>query len=135
MNIKIGHLNIRGWGRQYRDMKAQILQYTECDLISLNETWLREQSDSIVMPNYKWFGHNRQLNNKRALKGSGGVGILVANHILSAFDVTVIDKQLDGLLALSFCHKETNYKFILITAYIPPENSIYGRDSSGFFLI
>ena len=32
-----------------------------------------------------------------------------------------------------FFHRETEYKFILVTVYLPPDNSLYGRDSTGFF--
>ena len=120
-------------GREHQDIKTQVVQYTQCDLISLNETWLKDDTETIDIPGYTWFGHNRQLVNKRALKGSGGVGILAANYLFSEFDIFVLDKQFDGMLTLSLCHKETEYKFILVTAYLPPDNSLYGRDATGFF--
>ena len=80
-------MNIRGWGREHRDIKTRVIQYTQCDLISLNETWLKDETETIDIPGCTWFGHNRQFLNKRALKGSGGVVILVANYLFSDFEV------------------------------------------------
>ena len=93
-------MNIRGWGRDNRDIKNQVIRYSQCELIFLNETWLKDD-EIIDNPGYKWSGHNRHYLNKRAFKGSGGVGILVANHLFSEFDISVLDKQFDGILTLS----------------------------------
>ena len=127
------HLNIRGWGREHREAKRILLRHYDCDLISINETWFKEDNDDLGVTGYRWFGHNRQLLNERAIKGSGGVGVLVSNDIFSMYDVDILDKYLNGMLALSLCNKVTNYKLIFITAYLPPDNSIYGRDPTAFF--
>ena len=39
----------------------------------------------------------------------------------------------DGLLILKFCHKGSQFEFIVCSSYLPPEDSPYGRDSEGFF--
>ena len=48
------------------------------------------------------------------------------------YDIEITAEGIDGILALSISNKATNYKLMLITAYLPPDNSIYGRDSSMF---
>ena len=42
----------------------------------------------------------------------------------------ICDKTVDGLLGIMLENKYTTYKIMIMTCYILPENSIYGRDSS-----
>ena len=39
----------------------------------------------------------------------------------------------EGILSVKFCHKFTDFSFIVICCYLPPENSVWGRDSDKFF--
>ena len=126
-------MNIRRWGREHQAAKSIIIKSNDCDILSINETWIKDDNDSIDIEGYQWYGHRRRTVNRRAVKGSGGVGVLVANHLFPLYDIEITDKGIDGILALSLSNKVTNYKLMLITAYLPPDNSIYGRDSSMFF--
>ena len=40
------------------------------------ETWLREDEE-VEFEGFRWFGQNRSQLNKKVVRGSGGVGILV----------------------------------------------------------
>lgn len=44
-----------------------------------------------------------------------------------------MDKSHDGILALRFVNLYTEFSFICICAYLPPENSTWGRDASNFY--
>ena len=45
----------------------------------------------------------------------------------------LVDKQLDGLLAAKFVSKHTDFCFLLIGMYLPPEQSTWGRDALSFY--
>ena len=44
--------------------------------ICLAETHL-QRDESITLEGYTWFGHNRLKIHRNAIRGSGGVGILI----------------------------------------------------------
>ena len=129
----MGHFNAHGWGRETKELKRHIIKYADCDLLGINETWERDDNDKISIEGYHWISHRRQNLNKRARTGSGGVGIFIANHLYQQYDINIIDKTYAGILAISLSDKSSGYKFVFITAYLPPDNSIYGRDAASFF--
>ena len=129
----MGHLNVHGWGRETKELKKLIIKYAECDLVGINETWERDNNENIAIDGYQWISHRRHNLNRRARTGSGGVGIFIANHLYQLYDVRILDKNYEGILAISFTNKSSGYKFVFITAYLPPDNSIYGRDAASFF--
>ena len=96
------------------------------------ETHLKAQ-DNIFMAGYRWFGFNRTEIHINAPKASGGVGIFVKDLIFKIFNVSVIDKSVDGILGLKFESRNTDFSFIVFACYLPPENSNRGRDAQGFF--
>jgi exonuclease III len=85
----------------------------------------------LTLSNYVWFGNNRIGTHIRAPKGSGGVGIFVHDRILERYEVQVIEKTSNGFIAVQFTYKF--YQFIIVSCYLPPENSVWGRDSEFFF--
>ena len=46
----------------------------------LSETFLKDNNE-LNIDNYIWISHNRTDVNVRAVRGSGGVGILLHDHI------------------------------------------------------
>ncbi len=48
------------------------------------------------------------------------------------YKITEIDKCHEGILALSFTNKISGYSFVIINSYLPPENTPWGRDATGF---
>ena len=75
------------------------------------------------------FGHNRQILHLQIYKGSGGVGIYVHERVQRSFNIAVNSKIHDGILAIMFNTLPTDYSFMFITCYLPPENSVWGRNS------
>ena len=49
---------------------------------------------------------------------------------MQAYTVEICDKTVDELLVIMLENTYTTHKIMIMTCYIPPENSIYGRDSS-----
>ena len=92
-----------------------------------------KESESIDIPGYSWFGHNRKEVHINAPTASGGVGILISDNIKNNYDISIIDKEYEGILALQITHKDTDFEILLISGYLPPENSPWGRNASGFF--
>ena len=56
--------------------------------------------ESVNMPDYVWIGNNRKFVNSRAPKPSGGVGVLFKEQLLCTYQIKLIDKQFDGILAI-----------------------------------
>ena len=44
-----------------------------------------------------------------------------------------VDDSYEGIPAVSFTDICTDYSFVLFTLHLPPENSLYGRDSATFY--
>ena len=55
------------------------------------------------------------------------------NTILEEYKVSEIDKSFTDIIALKFTHNVTDFDFVIISAYLPPETSPWGRDASSFF--
>ncbi len=101
-------------------------------MICLCETWLKD-NQQISIPGYIWYGQNRLDLSKSAVRGSGGVGILVSVGIANQFKVTVLDQHFEGILWLSFEDRSTNVSFNLAVCYLPPQGSSRGDCSQEFF--
>ncbi|XP_060556851.1 uncharacterized protein LOC132717406 [Ruditapes philippinarum] len=70
---------------------------------------------------------------RRAPKPSGGVGILVKKWVVETYEISIVDKSYDGILALKFDNHDIDTSVIVFSCYLPPENSVWGRDSQSFF--
>jgi hypothetical protein len=87
----------------------------------------------IQLDNYTWYGFNRQEIHVNAPKASGGVGLLVKTQLTEQFNIFVVDRSYDGILALKFEHRITSLNLIVFSCYLPPEGSTRGRDAQSFF--
>lgn len=126
------HLNVNGWTPDNQTLRQAILLTLNAEIISLNETHLDGDSD-IELDGYKFYGHNRGSRHVRAAKTMGGVGFFIKRTLLDNFNIFIIDKVYEGILALKLEDKISNYTIVVISAYLPPEYSRWGRDSEGFF--
>lgn len=99
-NFKMMCWNVAGWlkgdeGRddrvvESRGIRAKVINFFQPDVVCLMETWLKG-NEGVVFDNYEWFGHNRALLSRKAVRDSGGVGVLVKNVILQDWSVKVVD--------------------------------------------
>ncbi len=108
-------------------LREEIIQRQNADIFYIVETHFSGDHISINIANYTTFYHNRESTNRRALRGSGGVAVLVKSNILSEYYVRVVDKSHDGILGLEFCHKITKFRCVVYVCYLPPENSCLGK--------
>ncbi len=107
------------------------MQSFNADIITIGETHLRGH-DELCLDNYKFVGHNRVHINVHANKGSGGVCFFIKYALLNDYEYKIVDKSIDGVLAIVFTHKISGYTFAVINGYLPPENTVWGRDATQF---
>ena len=87
---------------------------------------------------YRWLhmvsaiGHNRPTKHVNARRGSGGVGLFVRNELFNHFKVEIKDKSIFGILLLQFTHLVFEYTNAVVSCYLPPVSSPWGRDSISF---
>ena len=77
--------------RDYCRLRENVITATDLDIVCLCETFLRN-SEIISIEGYQWFGHNRTNISKRAVRGYGGVGVLVKENMFDRFSIDVADK-------------------------------------------
>ncbi len=70
---------------------------------------------------------------RHARVGSGGVGILISDSILSDFHVSEIVDTFEGSLAVLLKHKYREKSIVVICSYLPPEHTKYGVEPDIFF--
>lgn len=79
------------------------------------------------------WGSNRKQTHIQAPKGSGGVGLLIKCDLYKLYNVKVIDHAYEGIIGVQFANKFSDFKLIVYSMYLPPENSPWGRDATSFF--
>ncbi|XP_053391424.1 uncharacterized protein LOC128554201, partial [Mercenaria mercenaria] len=107
-------------------------QYEDTDIFSICVTHLTENK-VIDVEGYVWYGNNRKNIHVNAVRGSGGVGILVKSWVIEMFDITIVENAIEGILALQLKCRSTDCCSLIVSAYLPPENSVWGRDAQTFF--
>ena len=58
---------------------------------------------------------------------------VIRHNILNSYDVVIVDKSYDGILCLKFVNKVSGYCFLVVSCYLPPSNSVWGRDGVAFY--
>ena len=113
-------------------MREEVIRHLNLDIICLCETFLIKE-EVISLPGYVWYGNNRKSISKRAIRGSGGVGILLKDWVMHQCDIHVLDSSFEGILWLQLTNKQTQYKLCVCVCYLPPSNSSRGDISHDFF--
>ena len=136
--MSIGFWNIQGWNNDFNSdshkIRSNIINYYDLDIIGLAETHLTG-TNTIEVPGYKWIGQNRTKIHPRAKKGSGGVGILVRESLLKAYEISVLssDNDCEGILWINFRAKCSSFAFKVCVCYLPPKYSSRQVDMLDFF--
>jgi hypothetical protein len=89
------------------------------------ETHLKPD-EQIYINNFHCISHNRKVRHLRAKKNYGGICILINKYVLKLYLYTIVDKQFDGILAVKFNCKSSDYCFIVVGLYLPPEQTTWG---------
>ena len=124
--------NVAGWSKgdgsgggrvvESRDIRAKVINFFQPDILCMTETWLR--GDEVVMfDGYEWFGHNRTSVSRKAVRGSGRVGVLVKESVLLDWSVKVVDVQLEDVMWVKLEQKETSQVVFIGVCYFPPAGS------------
>ena len=99
-------------------------------LISINlalvETWLK-RDEEVVVKGYKWFGHNRKHLHRNAVRGSGGVGVLVRGEVLNSYQIEILGAEVEHMLWVKLNPGEEEQGLVLAVCYVPLESSSRGR--------
>ena len=85
------------------------------------------------MVGYRWFGNNCKSISKRALRGSGGVGILIKEPVCNQYDVAIISDKFEGILWLQLISRQNRKRIGICVCYLPPAGSSRGDKSQEFF--
>lgn len=99
-------------------------------MICLSETHL-PVNEELELDGYRFYGRARDSHTGRP--SSGGVGILIRNDVFQSYSVAVCCADTEGILGIRLTHKATEYTSVIVSNYLPPSNSVYGRDSESFF--
>ena len=110
------------WTASNSFLRNQLMKNIKADIICLDETHLTGEQQ-LHVDDFTWIGWNRLLVHVNAPKGSGGVEIFFKNELFNSFSINAVDNTYDGILGVKFQHKFTDYTFIVISCYLPPENS------------
>ena len=137
MELKMMCWNVAGWSRgdgiggdgvvESRDIRAKVITFFQPDIVCLVETWLKGDV-GVVFDDYEWFGHNRASVSRKAVRGSGGVGLLVKKLILRDWSVEVVDMRLEDVMWVKLERKETSQAVFVAVCYFPPAGSSQGID-------
>lgn len=92
-----------------------------------------KNAQTINLEGYRFYAHTRQHTHVNAPKGSGDVGIFVRNCLFDDFEMSVLDGSYDGILGLLLKSKQTDHEIVIYAVYLPPENSPWGRNATGFY--
>jgi hypothetical protein len=129
--VTLIYWNVYGWTRTNEFVRKGVILNFGADIVCLGETHLKG-TDEIYVDGYKFVGNNRKLTHVNAIRGSGGVAFLIREIFLTNYNYTVVDKNRNDILAIKFVEKHGSFSFLIINGYLPPENSVWGRDATGF---
>ena len=129
---------MNGWSYRYEDNKSAELRRNivikhSADVYGLCETHLRD-NDVITVSGFKWIGQNRTNISENALRGSGGVGFLISDKLLTDYNYDVIDDTYEGILWIKLSLKhDPETSVLLCVCYLPPEGSSRGNQVQEFY--
>ena len=92
------------------------------------ESWLKGEDEAVV-EGYKWFGNNEKHRHKNAVRGSGGVGILVKDEVLKHCTVGILDTSVEDVLWVQFSWSNEEQALVLTMCYVPPESCSRGNSA------
>ena len=120
--MKIGHVNVNCWTNNNNELRTEIINQLNCDVIGSSETHLTGDK-SLCVPGYCWVGKNQA--NIVKTRGSGGVGFLISHELLLNYKMEMIVINNECATRIKLTNKDTGFKMAVLVVYIPPENSVF----------
>ncbi|VDI45625.1 Hypothetical predicted protein [Mytilus galloprovincialis] len=133
--LRLGVWNARGWSLKTNDnsqFRKLVLEYSNCDVFAVTETFLR-RDENLEINGFKFYGNNRKNLNRNAIRGSGGVGLLVKLDLLDNFDCDILSSEYEGVLWIKLNSKVNDVCFCIAVCYLPPAESTRSLESDVFF--
>ena len=100
-SLKMMFWNVYGWSCGQVDvvkevesmnMRLGVFNRFKPDIICVAETWLKGE-DVARFDGHTWLSCNRRSLSRRAVRGSGGVGVFFRNVILNNWTVSMLDSE------------------------------------------
>ena len=104
------------------DFRAKVVDFNNPNMACLVETWLRGDEE-VEYDGFKWFGQNRSQLNRKAVRGSGGVGMLVKSSLCKLWSGEIVNVEAEDIMWVKFVNKQTMEVIFVAVCYIPPEGS------------
>ena len=112
--------------------REQLVTNLNLDILCLCETFVVGKQE-VQLNNYIWYGNTRKTISRRAVRGSGGVGILVHRSILQHFTIQVLDNSFEDILWVQIMDNNGSCVTCVCVCYLSPANSSRGDRSTEFF--
>ena len=116
------------------DFRAKVIAAYNPDIACIVETWLRE-GEEVEFEGYHWVGHNRGQLNKNAVRGSGGVGLLIKHTMCQSWSEEVVNVEIEDVMWVKFENHQINEVFFVVVCYIPLAGSSRDVDTEERFLM
>ena len=129
--------NVGGWGKKdgsdwnrmedVLDMRAKVVDLYRADVIAVVETWMRGE-EVIEVDGYRWVGRNRKGLHRKAVRGSGSVGLLIKEEVLERYTIEILECDVEDVLWVRIRQVEMEEEEALVVAVcnIPPESPSRG---------
>ena len=115
-----------GWDKMKEplDMRARVVDIYRPDIMAVAETWLRGE-EVIEVDGYRWFGRNRKGLHWKAVRGSGGVGLLIREEVLEGYAAEILESDIEDIMWVRMrqVDEDEEEALVLAVCYIPPESS------------
>ena len=112
--------------------RKSVLDIYKYDILCISETFL-QGDNSIEVNGYIYYGNNRNKIHKKAKRGSGGVGILVKESLLTEYNVEILDKSNEGILWLKLSSVIDKQSLCICSCYLPPKYSKHAINADVFY--
>ena len=125
-SVKMMCWNVAGWAREDRNDGVQ----------TVDDRDTRLKGDEVAgFDGYHWFAHNHSSLSRKAVRGSGGVGIMVKSSICQNWQIEIVDVTLEDVLWVKFQHQKSGCVAYVAVRYVPPVGSSGDVDVAEHFLL
>ena len=116
------------------ELRSGVIHKLDPDIVTISETHCNDNiNNQPYIEGYKWIGHCRKSCHRQANRQFGGVGVFIKRTLLDNFDFSVVNATIEGILGILFRCKYSDIEILVVSCYLPPEDSTWGRDNNSFF--
>ena len=113
-------------------LKTECIRSLNLDIVGLAETHLVNKKE-INFEGYTWFGQNRTgLHNCKARRGSGGIGLLIKNSLLTLSISRRVMTRTKAYCGLILVNKQSQQSLKICVCYLVPAFSTRNVNAQDF---